>query len=113
MKTKILIWVGLVLQLCSILFILSQAIEPSDSLRTGLEHLKTACPSEAETGLKTVDGSWVIRTSGDFFFMAGDWFKFIIHGALILIALNVLVSISLLATLRKKKCDSNLDSSTQ
>ena len=113
MKTKILIWVGLVLQLCSILFILSQALEPSDSIQIGLEHLQKACPSEAVTGLKNADGNWLIRTSGDFFFMAGDWFKFIIHGALILIALNVLVSISLLATLRKKKCDSNLDSSTQ
>jgi hypothetical protein len=102
MKTKVLIIVGLALQLCFLLFVMVQAPEPHDGIGVGLKKLKENCPSQALTIINTTDKVWTLKTAGDFFYMADNWFQFIIKATICFVLINMAISVLLLMTLRKK-----------
>jgi hypothetical protein len=102
MKTKALIIVGLGLQLCFLLFVMVQAPEPHGAIEVGLDKLKENCPSQALTIVNTTDKVWTLKTAGDFFYMADNWFQFIIKSTICFVLINMVISVLLLITLRKK-----------
>ena len=102
MKTKALILVGLILQLGFLLFVLIQAPEPHGAIKVGIEHLQESSPSQAPTINKTAEKTWVIKTAGDYFLMADNWFQFIVVATVCFTMTNIIISILLFVTLRKK-----------
>jgi hypothetical protein len=103
MRTKALILVGLALQVCFLLFVMVQAPEPHGAIKVGLNMLKENCPAQGITINDTTGNVWNIKTAGDYFFMADDWFQFIIKGTIGFLLISIIISISTLISLRKKK----------
>jgi hypothetical protein len=103
MKTKGLVFVGLILQFGFLLFVLVQAPEPRAAIKIGIEHLQESSPSQAPSIDTTTGKTWVIKTAGDFFLMADNWFHFIIGATVCFTLLSMVISILLLVTLRRKK----------
>jgi hypothetical protein len=102
MKTKMLIWIGLILQFTFLLFYLINAPEPSGAIKIGLERLQTACPTEAANIPETIKGAVPIETSGDDFLTAGKGFQYLVSVTIIFVIANILISILLIFSLRKK-----------
>jgi hypothetical protein len=102
MKTKMLIWVGLILQFAFLFFYLINAPEPSGAIKIGLERLQTACPTQAVNITETIKGVVPIETAGDDFFMAGEGFQHLVTATIIFAMANILISIFVIFSLRKK-----------
>src|SRR5476649_1678359 len=95
MKIKIVIFSALVVQLFALLFVAVQIIEPRDAIEIGLTKLKDNCPAQALTITNTSANVWIIKTAGDDFLMAENWYQFIIKG----LCFSILVNICLLSAI--------------
>jgi hypothetical protein len=102
-KLKSLIVVAFVLQIVALFLVLVNVPEPSAAIRIGLEELQTNAPAAAATFTKTAEGNWIIKTAGDYFWMANNWFGFIVKVTICSMFLNILFFVSFLFLLRKKK----------
>jgi len=80
-----------------------QAPEPHGGIQVGLEKLKENCPSQALTIVDTTAKTWTLKTAGDFFYMADNWFQFIIKSTVCFVLISIAISVLLLTTLRKKR----------
>ena len=102
-KLKILVCIALVLQILFLLIILVNAPEPHAAIKIGLERLQTNYPTEAQHFQKNADGNYLIKTAGDYFWMADSWFGFIVAVTICSMIVNISVFILLLFSLRNKK----------
>jgi hypothetical protein len=81
---------------------MAQAPEPHAGIEVGLQKLKENCPSQGLTIVSVTGKVWTLKTAGDFFYMADNWFQFIIKSTICFVLINMLISVLLLITLRKK-----------
>jgi hypothetical protein len=102
MKTKILIWIGLILQFAFFIFFLFNAPEPSGAIKVGLERLQAACPTEAPKIPEKFTGAVPLETSGDYFRIAGTNFEYLVSVTMFFVIANILISILLIFSLHKK-----------
>lgn len=111
MKAKFLIWIGLVLQFAFLILYLFTAPEPVGAIRIGLKRLKAACPAEAARLPEITKGVVTLETSGDFFQVAGTWFKSLVSITLGFTVVNIIISILLLNSHRVQKGFQTFDKS--
>ena len=103
MKTKLLILVALVIQLGALFIVLTQVIEPRDAIQIGLSKLKDNCPDQALTITNTTANVWIIKTAGDDFLMAGNWYQFIIKILCFAVLISICLLIAIFFSIRKKQ----------
>jgi len=107
-KIKFLIFVALVIQIVALLFTLVQVVEPHAAIRIGLSQLKDDCPAQALTITNTTANVWIIKTAGDWFFTAGQWYQLIIKVLCAVALINIGLFIALLFLVRKNKTNAPL-----
>jgi hypothetical protein len=101
MKIKILIFVAIVIQLGALFFVAAQIIEPRDAIEIGLVKLKDNCPAQALTITNPTANVWTIKTAGDDFFMAENWYQFIIKTLCLFTLINICFLSALFFMVRK------------
>jgi hypothetical protein len=102
MKTKILILLMLALQVCFLIFFAMLAPEMDGSIKVGLEHLKEEAPQQAPTVRTRTDEVRSLKTSGDYFDMAGEISR-VIMGATTIVTLVSIAILSLALFLSRNK----------
>lgn len=107
MKTRGLIILGLSLQVCFMLFIMVQAPEPLAAIRVGIEQMEDGKTAQTPTIDLAQEGTWTIRTAGDWFLVAENWFRSIIRATMSFALASVVISVLLLFSTRNKEGATN------
>ncbi|MGA3142844.1 MAG: hypothetical protein ABSF10_07345 [Verrucomicrobiota bacterium] len=102
MKTKSLIWIGLALQLGFLFFVLLFIPQQISTIKAGLQVLKETCPAAAP--ISPSDTGFVkLVAAGDYFLAASGGIKFLTVVTFCFVAVNVLLLLFALLSLRCKK----------
>ena len=102
MKTKMVVIVGLALQICFLLFFMIQVPETDGAIQVGLQRLKEEAPAQAANVQMRADGAMELKTAGDFFYIAGTEYRYVTRATLVFIVTSIFISVSFLVILRRK-----------
>ncbi len=103
MKTKVLLFVGLLFQFGFLLFVLMIAPGPREEIHVGLRRLKEEAPAQAVTVMQSLpNGALELKTAGDFFYLADSQLRLIIGVTIGFMFVTIITMILVLISLREK-----------